>query len=111
MPAVGSSNMNTLGSMRDEKRDFELALIAMRERRRRHMPLVRKANAFEDCLGLLDEVAAAVPDPETATSPHPARLCTARRTFSSADKLGKQVGELEGAAQSAAWRGRRRAGS
>ena len=102
MPAVGSSNMRTFGSMRDA----EARLRACAGRHARG-PSARRGACPKD---------APVPGPlrpsrsgrdacsrfETATSPHPARLCTARRTFSSAGQLRKQVGELEGAPEPAA---------
>ena len=42
MPAVGSSNMKIFGSQREQHRDFELALVAVRERGSRDVAPVRQ---------------------------------------------------------------------
>jgi hypothetical protein len=45
----------------DQKRHLELALVAMRQRLRGDVALVRETHPFQDALRLLDQVAAGVP--------------------------------------------------
>ena len=81
---------------RDEQRHFELALVPVRERLRGHVSLVGQADPLEDGLGLLDEVAPAVPDGEQG----PACLRPALHGephVLERGELRKQIGELKGA--------------
>ena len=86
----------------DQNRDFELALVAMRKGLRRDVALVgERARVRRTLSALLDQIAVGVFHTLNSDQPAPARLCTARRTFSSARELRKQIGELESAAQPA----------
>ena len=112
MPAVGSSNMKTLRLQRHQQRHLELALVAVRQARHRARRACRPgapspgsrrraAVSARWSLQMLHRLS-----PRRCA---PSRVaCTARRTFSSTVRFGKQIGELEGAAQPRA-RARRRA--
>ena len=93
---------------RHQKRDFELALVAMRKGFRRDVALVGKPHPFQDALGLLDQVASGVPHLEERPARVGAALHGKAHVFQRGE-LRKQVGELEGAPQPAPRaRGRRK---
>ncbi len=96
MPAVGSSNMKNVGLQRHHHRDFELALVAMRQRRGERVAAVEQADRIEHGIGARDEIGVRAPGPPHVVVNAGLGLGREAHVFSTV-RLGKQVGELEGA--------------